>query len=212
MPKPADFGEVMFMRHPQTRANIEDIFSGQKDVDLTAQGEQELVRAIDAAKSWKPERIFTSPLKRTRSIAEPVAEALGIPIEVDERLIELNFGPLEGVSVPAAAKNGIVFPWSFDEVGVSQPPCGAESFEHIISRAKLFVDSVAQYSGKTLCVTHGGFTRALFAAVYSIPAVHAWDFEFFNVTSQLFLSDGKKLYLCSSGLLPEEVIARSKDR
>lgn len=211
MPAPADFGEIMFMRHPETVANVEDFFSGQKDVDFTPEGEAQLARAIEAAKAWAPERIFTSPLARTRAIAEPVAEALGVPVEVDERLIELNFGPLEAVNVAEAAKQGIYFPWPFDENGVSQPAEGAESFEHIIDRAKSFVDSVAQYPGKTLCITHGGFTRALFAAVYAIPATHAWDFEVFNVTSQLFFSNGKKLSLYSCGLTPEEVIARSKE-
>lgn len=211
MSQPPTFGQVLLMRHPETIANVEEFFSGQADVPLTQAGEIQCKQAIAAGIAWAPERIFCSPLARTRAIAEPVAQTLGIECVFDERLLELNFGPLEGMRVSSFFAQGYEFPWPLNGQGLSQPYGDAESFEHIIARAQSFAEDVAKLPGKTLCVTHGGLTRAFIAAVYDIPVKDAWRHEVFNVTSQLFLSNGSKLSMYASGLLPEEVIARSKD-
>ena len=46
--------------------------------------------------------VVASPLRRTRETAEIVAAALGLPVEFDKDLVELDFGDLEGLTFDEA--------------------------------------------------------------------------------------------------------------
>ena len=205
----AEFGRVLLTRHPETVSNVKRFYSGRLDVGLTPEGEAQAKRAAHAIAAWKPERIFTSPLSRCRAVADAAAAELGIEAVVDERLVEIEFGAVEGLAVGKLAEHGFTFPWPLVD-GVSQPAEGAESFEELIVRARSFVDWVATLPGKTSCVSHGGLTRAFFAAVYDIPVERFWNRTIVNVSSQVFVSDGKRLSLQSAGLTPEELLARAE--
>lgn len=205
----AEFGRVLFMRHPQTVSNVEHFFSGRLDVGLSELGKRQAAEAADALVAWRPDRIVTSPLSRCHAIADAAAEALGIEVIEDERLIEIEFGAIEGVPVAELSERGFTFPWPIVD-GHSVTAEGGESFEELIARARSFVSWVATQPGKTACVTHGGLTRAVFAAVYDIPVERFWYHVFVNVSSQVFVSNGRHLVLQTSGLLPAELKARAE--
>ncbi len=66
---------------------------GRLDLPLDDVGR---AQAADVA-NWlgKPDRVISSPLLRARQ----TAEAFGMPYEVDERWVELDYGNLEGVPI-----------------------------------------------------------------------------------------------------------------
>ena len=204
----AEFGRVIFMRHPQTEFNNTGKLSGRIDVGLSDYGREQAARAASAIIAWRPDRIITSPLSRCHAIADAAAKELGLtPIE-DERIIELDFGEAEGIEKDRLPEMGLRFPWEIvDGHSVAAPR--AETFEQLIERAKGFVDHVATLPGKTVCVTHGGFSRAVFAAVYREPVELFWDRVIPNVSSQVFVSNGRRLALQTAGLTPEELHRRA---
>lgn len=203
-----EYGRVLFMRHPRTVFNDTGLLSGHIDVELSDAGVSQARRAAAALAAWQPDRILCSPLRRCRAIADEAAAALGQDVIVDERLIELDFGPLEGVEKAALEQQGLSFPWQIvDGHSVAAP--GAETFEQLIERAGHFVDYVATLPGKTACVTHGGFSRAVFAAVYHEPVELFWNRVIPNVSSQVFVSNGRRLALQTAGLTPEELHRRA---
>lgn len=203
-----EYGRVLFMRHPRTVFNDTGLLSGHIDVELSEAGVSQAHRAAAALAAWRPDRILCSPLRRCRAIADEAAAALGQDVIVDERLIELDFGPLEGVEKAALEQQGLSFPWQIvDGRSVAAP--GAETFEQLIERAGHFVDYVATLPGKTACVTHGGFSRAVFAAAYHEPVELFWDRVIPNVSSQVFVSNGRRLALQTAGLTPEELHRRA---
>ena len=204
----AEYGRVLFMRHPRTVFNDTGLLSGHIDVGLSDAGRQQAHRAAAALAAWEPDRILCSPLKRCRAIADEAAASLGRDVTVDERLIELDFGPLEGIAKAELERRGFSFPWEVRD-GHSIAAPGAETFEQLIKRAGVFVDYVATLPGKTACVTHGGFTRAVFAAVYHEPVELFWDRVVPNVSSQVFVSNGRRLALQTAGLTPEELHRRA---
>lgn len=200
---------VLFMRHPETVSNTGHFFSGRIDVPLTPHGEEQRKRAVEALVAFSPDRVFTSPLSRARGLAEEAAERLGVPCEPLEDLIEVDFGPLEGMDVARAMNERIGFPWPIGEDGRSCPPEGAESFESVRERCLAVLERLRPLTGKTACVTHGGYLRMLTAAVYDIPLSRFWDQHVLNVSSHYFTCDGSTFALGGFNLSPEEVIAHA---
>ena len=205
----AEYGRVLFMRHPETEYNISRQLSGRLDVNLSEKGVGQAQRAARALVAWKPDRIISSPLKRCHAIADPAAAELGLEVIDDERLIEINFGEVEGIVKDTLPEMGLAFPWEIRD-GASVAAPGAESFEDILERARGFVGYVATLPGKTVCVTHGGFTRAVFGAVYHEPVDLFWNHIVPNVSSQVFVSNGERLSLQTAGLTPEELLGRAQ--
>lgn len=200
---------VLFMRHPETISNTQHFFSGRLDVPLTPNGERQRERAVEALVAFAPDRILCSPLSRARGLAEMAAERLGVPCTPLDDLLEIDFGPLEGMSVDRAMNEGLGFPWPLDDAGVSTPPEGAESFEHLRGRCRSVLEYLRPLEGRTACVTHGGFLRMLLAAVYDIPLTLFWNQHVLNVSSHYLTCDGATYALGGFNLSPEEVIAHS---
>jgi broad specificity phosphatase PhoE len=74
------------VRHGQTAANAAGQLLGRADVPLTDLGRQQ-AKALAAAVG-SVDRVISSPLQRARD----TAAAFGVPVEVDERWTELDYG------------------------------------------------------------------------------------------------------------------------
>lgn len=77
---------LFVVRHGQTAANAAGQLLGRADVPLTDIGQQQ-VKALAAAVG-PVDRVISSPLQRARD----TAAAFGVPVEVDERWTELDYG------------------------------------------------------------------------------------------------------------------------
>ncbi len=208
---PSDRHRILVMRHAQTVANVTHVLSGRSDVDLTPEGEHQMFRAIDALVAWAPDRIWTSPLSRCKAIGEEAAARLGVECEVNELLSEIEFGSVQGMTVSQVRDLEYDFPWQRDAFGASVPAPGAESFEDVYGRAYDLLDELFPLTGRTACITHGGFTRALLGAVYEIPLTTFWNVSLPNVSSQVLTCDGECYGVAALGLAPEEVVRRAKN-
>lgn len=60
------------------------------DPDLSEEGIAQAMRLPDALKRFPITRLVSSPQKRAVQTGQPVADALGLPIEVDDRLAEYD--------------------------------------------------------------------------------------------------------------------------
>lgn len=204
-------GEILFMRHPQTVGNVAHLYSGRRNVELSDLGAAQCARAVQALVAWRPDTILTSPLVRCRSIAFGAALCLGMRPVIDDRLIEIDFGVLEGLTAQEARERAIAFPWPVGPDGHSVPATGGESFEHLMERASSLLAYAATLPGRTACVTHGGFMRLLLAAVYGMDLGRFWEMEIDNVSSLLFsVGEDRVARLCALGLTPAEVAARGR--
>jgi broad specificity phosphatase PhoE len=89
---------LLLVRHGRTDANAQGLLLGRLDPPLSEEGRVQA--AALAAKIPDGARVIASPLLRTRQ----TAEAFGLPVEIDERWIELDYGELDGLplrDVPA---------------------------------------------------------------------------------------------------------------
>jgi broad specificity phosphatase PhoE len=82
---------LVLVRHGRTEANAARRLQGLLDLPLDDVG---LAQAAGVAQ-WlgTPDRVISSPLLRARQ----TAEAFGMPYEIDDRWVELDYGSLDGV-------------------------------------------------------------------------------------------------------------------
>jgi 2,3-bisphosphoglycerate-dependent phosphoglycerate mutase len=96
-------GKLILVRHGQSTWNVENLFTGWTDVDLSASGRAE---AAQAARELLREQLgvdlaFTSVLKRairTLWIMLDGLERMWIPVERSWRLNERHYGALQGLN------------------------------------------------------------------------------------------------------------------
>jgi len=92
----------MLVRHGQSTWNLDNLFTGWTDVDLTDQGREEARRAgreIKAA-GFVPDLVFTSLLKRairTKWLLLDEMDLVWLPVERSWRLNERHYGGLQGL-------------------------------------------------------------------------------------------------------------------
>jgi probable phosphoglycerate mutase len=90
---------LYFLRHGQTTLSREDNFCGSGlDPELTREG-LEMAQAFATAYRDKPwTAIFSSTLKRSITTAQPLCDALRIPLQQRAELNEIGYGKWEGLT------------------------------------------------------------------------------------------------------------------
>lgn len=143
-------------RHGQTQWNVENKVCGVTDVPLTEVGmAQAKALAAEAAK-YPIDVIIASPLIRARQTAQAVADALGLPITVDDRLHEQRYGIFEGKDRkdPDFLANKRKF--------VTRYPGGESMFDLAYRVYDLLNEIKITYPDKNvLLVCHGGVFRVI---------------------------------------------------
>lgn len=117
---------LILARHGRTAANASGELLGRRDPGLDATGRRQ-ARAIGEALA-DADRVISSPLRRCRE----TAVAIGKPVEVDDRFIELDYGALEGTpvaDVPAST-------WAAWRADIAWRPDAGESLEDLASRVR----------------------------------------------------------------------------
>ncbi|MCO5999007.1 histidine phosphatase family protein [Actinoallomurus rhizosphaericola] len=90
--------QLVLVRHGETEWHAENRYAGVSDVALTARGLEQAQQLAAWAKTAGLAAVWTSDLTRAQLTATACAEALGVPVNVDERLRELDFGHAEGLT------------------------------------------------------------------------------------------------------------------
>jgi 2,3-bisphosphoglycerate-dependent phosphoglycerate mutase len=128
---------LVLVRHGQSAWNLENLFTGWTDVDLSAQGREEARAAgtLLRGQGFEFAQAWTSVLKRairTLWIILDEMDRMWLPVERDWRLNERHYGALQGLDkAETTAKYGAgqVKTWrrSFD---IAPPPLAADDPRH----------------------------------------------------------------------------------
>ena len=148
--------KLYISRHGQTPWNVEDLICGRTDVPLTEVGQQQALRLAESALDKGIDVILCSPMLRARQTAQAVSDAIGVPIQIDERLIEMDFGTFEGTS-----RFGEEFQWIRAQMS-TRFPGGESGFDVAYRVYSLLYESKEKYADKTvLLVCHNCVSRAV---------------------------------------------------
>ena len=144
---------LFLIRHGQTTANLEGIYSGHSDVPLTDLGRQqaEAIRPILAKYSF--DRVYSSDLRRaadTAKLAIPGCQPIELP-----QLREIRIGSATGESIAKIRKDHGFLNSDFTRFG-------GENMEMIDARAAEFLSILEKGPAETVAAfSHNGFMKAV---------------------------------------------------
>src|SRR5450755_264970 len=130
-------GKLLLVRHGQSTWNVENLFTGWVDVDLSPKGIEEAKQAgteIQRA-GFTPDLVFTSVLKRairTQWLILDAMDLLWLPVQRTWRLNERHYGALQGLNkAQTVEKHGAaqvkIWRRSYD---IPPPPLDANDKRH----------------------------------------------------------------------------------
>ncbi len=165
----APWPRIYFVRHGETHSNAVGRLLSRTDEPLNPAGEVQARDLAVALREVTCDRAFSSPLARAWRTAEIVLE--GQPtapfLTLDERLVEMDFGPYEGWSEAALEADPVAVTRRRD--GAELP--GVETEAAVEARARAFFADLNDLPGTTLVVGHGRMLRILIATcVLGVPA------------------------------------------
>lgn len=89
---------VIFVRHGESVWHGENRYAGATDIDLTDHGRDQAAALADWAEQARLTAVWSSPMLRCRLTAADSAARAGLPLLLDPRLRELDFGVAEGLT------------------------------------------------------------------------------------------------------------------
>ena len=165
--------EMWLVRHGQTDWNLRGIYQGQSDIPLNETGIAQARELAASLSGTRFDAIYSSDLSRAVHTASLIAEVLGLPVNTDPRLREINQGVWEGQTIEAVREKYRP-DFSRNPKYISTPRAeGAESLEQVVRR---MVAAANEYhnkhnDGRLLLSTHGLSAAALYAVARQIPLV-----------------------------------------
>ena len=143
-------------RHGQTQWNAENRICGRTELPLTQVGLAQAEQLAHNAVGKGIDLIIASPMLRAQQTAGVVAEKLGVPVQIDDRLIEQDYGIYEGMDRKTQA-----FLDNKRQFATRHP--GGESAMQLAYRVYSLLEEVrAKYPDRTvLLVCHGGIMRVI---------------------------------------------------
>ena len=144
---------LYIIRHGKTEMNAKMLMQGRSDHPLNEAG---IAQAEEAAGRFaemgiKIDKVYTSPLVRALQTAERIAP--DAELVVDDRLIEMDYGPYEGMDLRNPAPEVIDFFMDFVNVPA---PAGMEPLPAVVERLGDFLEEIADEAerGNVLISTH----------------------------------------------------------
>ncbi len=163
---------IVLARHGETDWNRDGRWQGHADPPLNDDGRRqakELAGEVDAV-----DAVYSSDLARAKETAEIVAERLGLPVETDPRLREVDLGDWSGLRTVEIEER---FPeghrrWvAYESHGWSDGESYGEMGERVLQALR---EIAARHpDGRVLVITHGGPIRAVEAELRGIEPLEA---------------------------------------
>lgn len=169
--------KFILVRHGETVANIEKVYSGWSNYDLTEKGKLQIKILAEELKTYNVDVIYASPLGRTIETATEIAKIMEKEIVTDDNLREINFGVFDGKTAKEIEEE---YPiewenWIKDYECYKIPE--GECLKDMLSRVKGFVDSIKNKDGTCIIVSHAGVIQSVVTYLLDIELKKMWHFK-----------------------------------
>jgi alpha-ribazole phosphatase len=149
---------VVLIRHPEPLVDPGICYGRRLDLALTVKGLRTAAELGANPILTGSKRVWSSPAQRCRIAAEMIAETLQLPLSIDPRLHEFDFGEWEGRKwddIPRAEFDR----WAAEPL-TFRPP-GGETAQELVDRTTDFVNDRLLANEDCVIVSHGGPLKVL---------------------------------------------------
>jgi len=189
--------KIYLLRHGQTDMNIQHCLQGRTDTILnnTGRNQAKIAREFLESHNIRPDKIYVSPLKRTRETAEIATGKTVSEMTIAEPLIEMSFGEYEGIPMENLPE-GVMDKFFHDPVNYQAPGDG-ENVMDVIHRTGAFLKQIAEeapadHDDTVLFVSHGAAIHGMIVALTKMNPEDFWTFDVLNCSvTQLFYDEGR---------------------
>ncbi len=157
----------MLLRHGRSSANDKGVLAGRRPgVHLDQTGRQQAQAAADRLRDVRFDRLVSSPLERCLETIEPVMAGRRRKLQIDEGLIEADYGSWSGKKLTALSKEPLWAQVQNHPSAVTFPGRGGEAMVDMAARA---VSAVRRHNAKVgpdgvwLACSHGDVIKAIVA-------------------------------------------------
>jgi len=183
---------IHLVRHGR-HAEVGHVLSGRSDIGLSDLGHAE-AEALAAHLAGRPiASIHSSPRRRTRETAAPIAARTGLPVQIADALDEIDFGRFTGLSFDTLASDPDWRHWNAER-GMARCP-GGESMAEAIDRAWTYLSAIPEEQTPVLCVTHCDIIRGLVVRVLGLnfDRIFAFDCDPASLTTLVLEASDARL-------------------
>lgn len=145
------------------------LMMGRTDGVPTAAG---IAACVAQAANLGIEQLIASDLLRARRAGAAIGEAFGLPLAIDPRWRELDFGDWDGEASATVDPDKLGAFWDDPD---ANPPPGGERWSSLVGRVSAALGDLAPQT--TLVVTHGGAMRAALHALCGFDQRQLWAFD-----------------------------------
>jgi 2,3-bisphosphoglycerate-dependent phosphoglycerate mutase len=163
---------ICFVRHGETDWNIEQRMQGHIDLALNALGEAQAAALGRHFAHGRAAALYSSDLLRARQTAQPIAEALCLPLLLDPALRERHFGRCEGLTPEEVAARYVEDARAFAsrDPDYAAPGGGESRRQHQRRVFDCIVRLAAEHRGQAIViVTHGGVLDVISRHAHGLP-------------------------------------------
>jgi broad specificity phosphatase PhoE len=148
--------QFYLVRHGRTPLNAEGLLRGRLDPELDLTGLAQAMALSDVLGRMDMSLVISSPLKRAVETAMPIAERAGLKVQVDDRLIDRDYGSWAGKSMAE-----VVARWG----SVDGAP-GVERQAEVLARSMDALNDIVRMvgTGAAVMVSHEAILQALLSA------------------------------------------------
>ncbi len=196
--------QVLIVRHGETDYNVQRRWQGWLPTPLNAHGREQAQALAAYLRGHAIDAIYSSDSPRAYQTAQPVGMALGLTVQADERLREMNLGIFQGSTTE---ENWKKYPveleaYQADKMDYVHPQ--GESRRELQERMyHAWEDITGKESGKTvMLVTHGGSIRLLLPKLFKDGVFEHGQFVVPNTSITTIERDGKGWRLVELGATP----------
>ena len=152
--------DLLFLRHGPTGWNEAGRIQGRRDVPLTPRARDSLSRRRLPDGLGEGRRWVSSPLLRARETAQALGAA---ELEIEPRLIEMDWGEWEGRSLPALREALGAAMRENEARGLDFETPAGDSPRRVQARLRPWLGEIGRGSRPVAAVSHKGVGRALLA-------------------------------------------------
>lgn len=142
---------LILIRHGQTDWNATGRWQGQADPPLNALGRAQAENAARELADRRIDALISSDLRRARETADIIAARLGLNVQLEPRLREINLGDWQGLYTDEIERRWPHDKQQWHDAPLSVRPPHGETIEELAARVITAADAIARrYANRTV--------------------------------------------------------------